>query len=209
MNRYRFANKFTAINTITPISINGFFARIKPTFAAVSCSAANPEGRIFPRFEFRHVFGVTPLRAESPTRNRLVLSLKPGLDFKFLTTISAFIHITLYGVHLPYLLAGKGVCWALSFSVFISYQMIVWHFSVLHMPFSATLITTKTSCFIPVGFYLKLFAAYFTDFCYHVIIIPQIVEYGTIEIDPTYFAIAERRIKEAQAHVPLPFGGAQ
>ena len=30
-----------------------------------------------------------------------------------------------------------------------------------------------------------------------------------IEIDPTYFAIAERRIKEAQAHVPLPFGGAQ
>lgn len=30
-----------------------------------------------------------------------------------------------------------------------------------------------------------------------------------IEIDPDYFAIAERRIKEAQAHVPLPFGGAQ
>lgn len=30
-----------------------------------------------------------------------------------------------------------------------------------------------------------------------------------IEIDPDYFAIAERRIKEAQAHVPLPFGGTQ
>lgn len=30
-----------------------------------------------------------------------------------------------------------------------------------------------------------------------------------IEIDPTYFAIAERRIKDAQAHVPLPFGGTQ
>ena len=26
-----------------------------------------------------------------------------------------------------------------------------------------------------------------------------------IEIDPTYFAIAERRIRDAQAHVPLPF----
>lgn len=30
-----------------------------------------------------------------------------------------------------------------------------------------------------------------------------------IEIDPTYFAIAERRIAEAQAHVPLLFGGTQ
>lgn len=30
-----------------------------------------------------------------------------------------------------------------------------------------------------------------------------------IEIDTDYFAIAERRIKEAQAHVPLPFGGTQ
>ena len=30
-----------------------------------------------------------------------------------------------------------------------------------------------------------------------------------IEINPDYFAIAERRIKEAQAHAPLPFGGTQ
>jgi len=26
-----------------------------------------------------------------------------------------------------------------------------------------------------------------------------------IEIDPDYYAIAERRIRDAQAHVPLPF----
>lgn len=197
MNRNRITDEFSTINTIATIPINRLFTCIKPASSTISCDSTDPKGRVFPRLKFRHKFGVALFRTKAFARDRFILPLKPGLNLKLLTTISTFIYVALYSVNLFCLLASKGICWAFTFSELVSYQMFVWHFSILHMPFSTTLIATKPGGFSPIGFYLKFFTTYFASFCYHALIVPHSMNYGTIDI-------AVKRIKDAQQQMRLP-----
>jgi hypothetical protein len=91
--------------------------------------------------------------------------------------------------------------------------MVVRHFAVRHMPFSAAGLTAKAGLVCAIRPDLKRAAAHFTGECMHNDTLPHCMGSGTtgvacantgrkfigIERDPSYFAIATNRIAGAQS----------
>lgn len=223
MNRNRFSNNLTTALASPVVAFDGGCTRFRPSLSAVRSNTTDPLWGMFAGHILRHIARMTRLRAEPQSRFGFVLSSEPRLDFKFMSALSTLMNFTLDMVHLTCLFACEGICGALSNSPFVAKLMFIWHFTSRHMPFPTTGIATEPRRFRTIRFHLKSIAAHFACFCNHAIIIPHFMGSGTtgmaavlegrdfigIEIDPDYFAIAERRIKDAQSHVPLPFGGTQ
>jgi len=93
--------------------------------------------------------------------------------------------------------------------------------TLLGVPLAAALKAAKARRLCSIWFYLKGYAAHFAYLGNHISIIPQRMGSGTTgvacvqtgrrfigcEIDPSYYAIAEKRIADAAAQLRLPLEG--
>ena len=211
MNRYRITNVFCAFLTGATVTFNRQFSGINPSSPAISDRASD----VANVFISTHERALAFIRAKSVSAVRFVLLKNPRLCVKFGRATRA---LQLYWLN-PFtvrtsgnFLRGKSVFRSKPFSESVSDQGWPAHHSVLHVPLASAGGTAKPSGFSAVWFNVKRRLANFAFKCNHAASITYCMGSGTtgvacantgrkfigIEKDAGYFAIAQRRIEQAQ-----------
>ena len=169
------------------------------------------------------VFAFIPcITALGCTEQAITLTHYPGFQVKEFAALQAsqFDGFNpLWIIFAAHLLRRESIGWAQPFS-----QLVAKHVSLrffveicLRLPLAAAGSATESGGVDSVVSYIKRLSAHLACFCNHVCIIPHCMGSGTtgvacvktgrnfigIELDPGYFAIAEKRIAEAQMQLPL------
>lgn len=193
----RRANISTTISAHSIVPNNSKTSSLDPSLPSVGCRATYPKRRKFTASVFGNKFRMAFFRTKPLARHTFVLSFNPRFNLKRLSTARAVINFPPNTVHCFYLFTRKSIRRSKASTKFITNQVFVRHFPVLHMPFSATGKRAKPCFVFSVGLYKKCLSTYFANDWYHVSSITkrQYSVNGTIGI--AHRNIACKRIETA------------